>query len=41
MHNFFVLAASVVFAAAAPLAAPATSPLAPQGVHADDLNRQV
>jgi putative endopeptidase len=41
MHNSFVLAASVVFGAAAPLAAQATSPLAPQGVHADDLNRHV
>jgi putative endopeptidase len=41
MKNPFALAASVVFAAAAPLAAHATSPLALQGVHADDLNRQV
>jgi putative endopeptidase len=41
MHKPFVLAASVVFAAAAPLAAPATSPLSPQGVHADDLDRHV
>jgi putative endopeptidase len=37
----FAFAASVVFAAAAPLAANATSPLAPQGVHAGDLNRGV
>ncbi|HMH29728.1 MAG TPA: M13 family metallopeptidase [Steroidobacteraceae bacterium] len=41
MRNPFALAASVVFAAAAPLAAQATSPLAPQGVYADDLNRHV
>jgi putative endopeptidase len=37
----FALAATVVFAAAAPLAAHATSPLPPQGVHAEDLNRHV
>jgi putative endopeptidase len=41
MHNPLVLAASVVVAAAAPLAAHATSPLAPQGVHAEDVNRHV
>ena len=41
MHNPFALAAAVVFAAAAPLAAYAASPPAPQGVHADDLNRHV
>jgi putative endopeptidase len=41
MNNPFALAASVVFAAAAPLAAHATSPPAPQGVHAGDLKRHV
>jgi putative endopeptidase len=41
MNNPFAFAASVVFAAAAPLAAHATSPPAPQGVHAGDLNRHV
>jgi putative endopeptidase len=41
MNNPFALAASVVFAAAAPLAAHAASPPAPQGVQVGDLNRQV
>lgn len=37
----FALAASVAFAATPPLALYAASPLAPQGVQADDLNRGV
>jgi putative endopeptidase len=41
MNNPFALAASVIFAAAAPLAAHAASPPAPQGVQVGDLNRQV
>jgi putative endopeptidase len=41
MNSYFAFAASVVFAAAAPLAAHATSPSAAQGVHTGDLNRHV
>jgi putative endopeptidase len=41
MNKSLALAAGVMFAAAAPLLAHATSPLAPQGVHAGDLNRGV
>jgi putative endopeptidase len=41
MKRPFALSASVVFAALTPLAAHATSPLIPQGVHTGDLNRGV
>jgi putative endopeptidase len=41
MNNSLALAATVVFAAAAPLAAHAAPPLAPHGVQVGDLNRQV